>query len=333
MSVKQHLREAFPGRPEEMPSLDGATGWLNSEALRTDALRGSVVVVEFWTYSCINWLRTLPYVRAWSENYRAEGLVTIGVHSPEFSFEHDVENIRRAARDMNIEYPIAIDSDFAIWRAFGNQYWPALYFVDAQGRIRHHHFGEGEYVPSERMIQQLLAESGRAGVDHDPVPVAGIGAEAAADWDSLRSPESYLGYQRAESFASPGGSVSNVAAEYTVPDELRLNRWALSGNWTIRGEAAVLNAAGGKITYRFEARDLHLVMGATTPDATVRFRVLVDGLPPGAAHGVDVDDEGNGVVREPRLYQLVRQPGRIRERTFEITFLDPGLQGYVFTFG
>jgi thiol-disulfide isomerase/thioredoxin len=317
----------------ELPSLDSATGWLNSEPLTAAGLSGRVVVVNFWTYSCINWLRSLPYVRAWAEKYQDSGLVVIGVHSPEFTFEKDLDNVRRAVKDMRIDYPVAIDSDHAIWRAFRNNYWPALYFIDAQGHIRHHHFGEGEYERSETVVRQLLAEAGADGVDDELVLVDGEGAEAAADWGSLQSPENYVGYRRAENFASPGGAVRDERHSYLAPTRLRLNRWALTGDWTVEGEAALLNEADGQLVYRFHARDLHLVMGPARPGASARFRVLIDGQPPGAAHGIDIDEQGDGVVIEQRLYQLIRQPGRVTEHTFEITFLDPGVRAYVLTFG
>jgi thiol-disulfide isomerase/thioredoxin len=317
----------------ELPALSGAIEWLNSEPLTADALRGNVVLVNFWTYSCINWLRSLPYVRAWAEKYRADGMVTIGVHTPEFPFEHDVDRVRRAATDMEVEYPIAIDSDYAVWQAFDNNYWPALYFVDAAGRIRHHQFGEGEYEQSEVVIQQLLAEAGVDDDRHELVSVDARGIEAAADWSSLKSPESYIGYERAEHLASPGGAVLDERHVYEAPDRLRRNRWALSGDWTVEGTSAVLNDPDGRIAYRFEARDLHLVMGPSARGTPVRFRVLIDGEPPGADHGIDVDDRGDGTATEPRLYQLVRQHGPVTERTFEIVFLDAGVQAYVFTFG
>jgi thiol-disulfide isomerase/thioredoxin len=282
------IRLPIEGR---LPSLGRATGWLNSQPLTTAGLRGKVVLVEFWTYSCINWLRTLPYVRAWAEKYKDRGLVVIGVHAPEFEFEKDVDNVRRAAQDMRVDYPIAIDSDHAIWRAFNNQYWPALYFVDAQGRIRHHQFGEGEYEQSEVVIQQLLAEAGVGGIGQELVSVDARGAEAAADWGSLKSPENYVGYDRTENFASPGGAVLDKRRVYAVPARLRLNQWALSGDWTLKKQATVLNKANGGIAYRFHARDLHLVMGPTARGTSVRCRVLIDGQPPGAAHGIDVDDQ------------------------------------------
>jgi thiol-disulfide isomerase/thioredoxin len=317
----------------EMPSLGGATVWLNSPPLAEAGLRGKVVLIDFWTYTCINWLRTLPYVRAWAEKYRDHGVVVIGVHTPEFSFEHDLENVRRAAKDMRIEYPIAIDNDYAIWSAFNNHYWPALYLVDAQGRIRYHQFGEGAYEQSEMILQQLLAEAGIGGIDHELVSVDAQGTEAAADWGDLRSPENYVGYERTENFASPGGAVLDQPRVYAAPARFSLNHWALAGEWTVEREATVLDKANGRIVYRFHARDLHLVMGPAARGTSVRFRVLIDGLPPGEAHGIDVDDQGNGTVTEQRLYQLIRQPKPIADRQFEIEFLDSGVQAYAFTFG
>ena len=316
-----------------MPLLEGATGWINSEPLSPASLHGRPVLVQFWTFTCINWLRTLPYVRGWYEKYRGDGLVVLGVHTPEFDVEHDVEHVRRAAGEMGIAFPIAVDSDYRIWRAFGNQYWPALYFADTEGRIRHHRFGEGEYEYSEIVIQLLLAAAGATGIGKDIVSVAGRGIEAPADWDSLRSPETYLGYTRAANFASPGGASRDVPADYALPETLRLNHWALAGRWTVGRQAAVLDEVGGAISHRFQARDLHLVMAPGPADQPVRFRVSLDGAAPGTAHGVDVDDEGDGVVTEPRLYQLIRQPPPIGERTFEIAFLDAGVRAYVFTFG
>jgi len=317
----------------ELPSFDGATGWLNSPPLTAAGLRGKVVLAGFWTYTCINWLRQLPYVRAWAGKYSGQGLVVIGVHTPEFAFERNLDNVRRAVQDMRVAYPVAIDNDYAVWRAFDNHYWPALYFADAQGRIRHHHFGEGEYQQSEMIIQQLLAEAGSAGAGHELVSVDARGVEAPADWDSLRSPENYTGYERTENFASPGGALPGKRHVYAAPAELRLNHWALSGDWTMEEQATTLNTAGGQIACRFRARDLHLVMGPAAPGTSLRFRVLIDGQPPGAAHGTDADGEGNGTVTEQRLYQLIRQPGPVTGRGFEITFPDPGVQAYAFTFG
>jgi thiol-disulfide isomerase/thioredoxin len=317
----------------ELASLGIATEWLNSPPLTADGLRGKVVLIDFWTYSCINWRRQLPYVRAWAEKYKDQGLVVVGVHAPEFAFEKDIDNVRRAAKDTRVDYPIVIDNDHAIWRAFNNEYWPALYFVDAQGRIRDHQFGEGEYEQSEKIIQQLLAEAGNSGIGHALVSVDARGAEAAADWSDLRSPENYVGYERTENFASAGGATSDKSRVYAVPARLVLNHWALSGDWKMQKNDIVLNKANGRIAYRFHARDLHLVMGPAAPGTSVRFRVLIDGQPPGAAHGVDVDDQGNGTVTEPRMYQLIRQPGPIIDRQFEIEFLDSGVEGFSFTFG
>jgi thiol-disulfide isomerase/thioredoxin len=317
----------------ELPSLHGATGWLNSPPLTPAGLRGKVVLVNFWTYTCINWLRQLPYVRAWAAKYAGQGLVVVGVHTPEFGFEHDPANVQRAVRDFLIDYPVAIDGDYAVWLAFDNHYWPALYFADAQGRIRHHHFGEGEYQQAEMVIQQLLAEAGSASVDHEPVSVDARGVEAPADWASLRSPENYTGYERTENFASPGGVLPGEPHVYRAPAELRLNHWALAGDWTMGEQPATLDAADGRIAYRFHARDLNLVMGPAVLGTSVRFAVLVDGEPPGAAHGADVDAQGNGTVTEQRLHQLIRQPGPVIDRTFEIAFLDRGVEAYAFTFG
>jgi thiol-disulfide isomerase/thioredoxin len=316
-----------------LPSFEGATGWLNSPPVAAPDLRGKVVLVNFWTYTCINWLRQLPYVRAWAGKYSGQGLVVVGVHTPEFAFERNVDNVSRAVREMKVDYPVAIDSDYAVWRAFDNHYWPALYFADAAGQIRHHHFGEGEYQQSEMVIQQLLAEAGHAGAGHEMVSVDARGAEAPADWAALRSPENYTGYERTENFASPDGAALGMRHSYTAPAQLRRNHWALSGDWTMGAQATTLNAANGQIAYRFHARDLHMVMGPAVPGTSVRFRVLVDGQPPGAAHGVDVDEQGDGTVAEQRLHQLIRQPGPITDRTFEITFLDPEVQAFAFTFG
>ena len=317
----------------EFPSLGGATEWLNSPPLTAAGLRGKVVLIDFWTYSCINWRRSLPYVRAWAEKYKNQGLVVIGVHSPEFEFEKDVDNVRWAAKDMRIDYPIAIDSDQTIWGAFKNDYWPALYFIDAQGQIRHHQFGEGEYEKAEGIIQQLLAEAEVSGIGHGLVSVDGRGAEAAADWGDLKSPENYVGFERTENFVSRDGAILEKPHVYTAPKQLRLNHWALSGDWTIGKQATVLNKADGRIAYRFHARDLNLIVGPTMPGASVRFRVLIDGQPPGAAHGVDVDGQGNGTVTESRLYQLIRQSKPIVDRLVEIEFLGPGVAAFDFTFG
>jgi hypothetical protein len=312
--VQQLASAAGTTEDGELASLAGATQWL-------------------WTYTCINWLRTLPYVRAWAEKYRDQGLVVIGAHTPEFPFEHDIDNVRRAVEVMRLPYPIAVDSDYAIWRGFNNHYWPALYFVDAQGRPRHHQFGEGEYEQAERFIQQLLAEAGATGVGHDLVSVEGRGFEAPGDWADLKSEENYVGYDRTEGFASPGGATLGQPRVYAAPARLGLNRWALAGDWTVEKGASVLNKPDGRIVYAFHARDLHVVMGPTVKGRAVRFRVRIDGQPPGAAHGLDVDDQGMGTVIEQRLYQLIRQPMPIAERQFEIEFLDPGVAAYGFTFG
>ncbi len=296
-------------------------------------MRGKVVLVEFWTYTCVNWLRTLPYVRAWAAKYHDKGLVVIGVHTPEFGFEKNLDNIRRAMKEMQIAYPVAVDSNYAIWNAFGNEYWPAMYFIDAQGRIRHHHFGEGDYEQSERTIQQLLVEAGNHGVGNGLVSVDPKGLEAAADWSDLKSEENFLGFERTENFASPGGVVTNQRHGYEVPAQLGLNDWALSGEWTMENEGVVLNEPGGRIAYRFHARDVNLIMGARSRGASVRFRVLVDGQPPGTAHGSDVDENGYGSVSEQRTYQLIRQPKPIVDRQFEIQFLGPGVEAFDFTFG
>jgi thiol-disulfide isomerase/thioredoxin len=314
----------------ELASFSGAIEWLNSPPLTPAGLRGKVVLVDFCTYTCINWLRQLPYVRAWAAKYADHGLVVVGVHTPEFGFEHNLDNVRR---EMRVDYPIAVDNDYAVWRAFDNYYWPALYFADARGQIRHHRFGEGEYQQSEMVIQQLLADAGSAGAGHDLVSVDARGIEAPADWASLRSAENYTGYDRTENFASPGGAVLGKRHAYTATPELRLNQWALSGEWTIDEQAATLEQADGAVIDRFHARDLNLVMGPAAPDAPVRFRVRLDGQPPTAAHGIDVDEEGTGTLAEQRLHQLIRQPGPVTDRTFEITFLDPGAQIYSFTFG
>ena len=316
----------------QLPSFEGAAGWLNSPALTDRDLRGKVVLINFWTYTCINWLRQLPYVRAWAKKYSGQELVVIGVHTPEFSFEHDVDNVRWAVQDMRVGYPVAIDSDYAVWRAFDNHYWPALYFADTEGRIRHHYFGEGEYQRSEMIIQQLLVEAGFE-TSRDMVSVDPRGAEAPADWTTLRSPENYTGYGRTEDFASPGGILPDEPGSYTLPAQLMLNRWALVGDWTITQEASRLNTANGQIAYRFRARDLNLVMGRAATANPVRFQVRLDGHSPDTAHGTDLDGQGEGTVVEPRLYQLIRQHGPVTEHTFEITFLDPGAEAYAFTFG
>jgi thiol-disulfide isomerase/thioredoxin len=309
-----------------LPSLSGAADWINSKPLEPEDLRGHVVLVNFWTLTCINWLRQEPYVRAWSQAYRDDGLIVIGAHTPEFSFEHDIERIRQATSERGIDYPVAVDSDYAIWRAFDNEYWPALYFADAEGLIRDRHFGEGRYERSEREIQRLL------GLTRELVSVKGIGVEAGADWDHVRTPETYLGYGRGENLASPGGAAFDQPRGYEPPEHLNLNHWSLAGDWTIGREQVTLNQSGGSIAYRFHARDAHLVLSAAEP-VPIPFRVKLDGESPGLSHGVDVDGDGNGVLRDGRLYQLVRQTGAIRDRTLEITFSEAGAEAYVFTFG
>ncbi|MDQ0468910.1 cytochrome c biogenesis protein DipZ [Labrys wisconsinensis] len=316
-----------------MPSLNGAVQWLNSPPLTAEGLRGKVVLIDFWTYSCINCLRAIPYVEAWARKYRDQGLVVIGVHAPEFAFERNVANVEKAIRDLGIDYPVAIDNDYAIWRAFNNEYWPAHYFIDAKGRIRHHHFGEGEYDGSEKVIQALLAEAGHAPAAASLVTVDARGVHAAADMANVQSPETYIGYERAENFASPGGADHDRAKRYSAAPSLDLNQWSLGGDWTIGAEAATLNAAEGTLTYRFHARDLHLVLGPGSDGKPVRFKVLVDGKPPQTDHGTDTDADGNGTIVGQRLYQLVRQAGAPSDRTFEIEFLDPGAQAFAFTFG
>jgi thiol-disulfide isomerase/thioredoxin len=305
-----------------LPGFDGATGWLNSPPLSADDLRGKVVLVDFWTYTCINWLRTLGYVRAWFEKYADDGLVLVGVHTPEFPFERDVDNVRAAVEEMRVAYPVALDSDYAVWDAFANRYWPAVYIADAEGRIRHHQFGEGGYDECEHVIQELLREAGRDSVSDGLVSVNGNGFEAQADWANLETPETYLGSEQARNFARE------------VPEAaLRLNQWTLSGDWAVERRASVLKDAGGQIAFRFHARDVHLVMGPPRRGASVPFRVRIDGEPPGAAHGLDVDEDGRGIVTQQRLHQLVREPRSIADRTLEITFLEPGVEAYSFTFG
>ena len=335
--VRLPFLHGFPagqaGGQSELASVERADEWLNSPPLTASALRGKVVLIDFWTYTCINWLRTLPYVRAWAEKYRNQGLVVIGVHAPEFAFEKNINNVRRAVKDMRIDYPVAVDSDHLIWRAFNNQYWPALYFIDSKGSIRHHYFGEGAYEQSEMVIQRLLHEAGVGGIGDDLISVDARGLEAAADWGSLKSPENYLGYERTQNFASPGGALPNKPRMYELPARLRLNEWALFGDWTTKMDAAALNKANGSIAYRFHARDLHLVMGPAASGTSVKFRVLIDGQPPGAARGIDVDERGYGAVTEQRLYQLIRQPKPIADRQFQIEFLDSGVEAFAFTFG
>jgi Thioredoxin like C-terminal domain/AhpC/TSA family len=323
--------EASDGAPRELAAIVNAVEWINSPRLTASSLAGKVVLADFCTYTCINWLRTLPHIRAWAHKYR-QGLVMIGVHTPEFVFERNVDNVRRAVKQMKIEYPIVIDNDYSIWRAFDNQYWPAVYLVDARGRVRQHYFGEGDYDQAEIAIQRLLAEAGTS-IGGGAVPVDAGGVEAAADWGNLKSPENYVGYERTERFASRGGGQLDRRRVYAAPSRLTLNQWALSGDWTMGKQATVLHTPNGRIVYRFHARDVHLVMAPPPQGGAVRFRVSIDGQPPGPAHGLDLDDGGNGTVVEPRLYQMIRQPQPIVDRQFEITFLDAGVETYAFTFG
>ena len=315
------------------PSLDGATGWLSSQPLNLADLRGKVVLIDFWTYTCINWRRTLPYVREWASKYKDKGLVVIGVHTPEFSFEQKSENVSRSINEMNMDYPIALDNNFEIWHSFQNEYWPALYLIDAKGRVRYQKFGEGDYAESESQIQQLLKEASAKNVGDKPVVLQPGGFEAAADWENLGSSENFLGYDRIEGFTSPERVVVGKQIDYTVPEKLKLNKWGLSGKWIMGKESVSLSNENGKIIYRFHARDLHLIMGTTTQGTSVKFRVLIDGRPPGIAHGLDIDSDGNGTVTEQRMYQLVRQQGPVIDREFQIEFLDPGVEVFDFTFG
>jgi cytochrome c biogenesis protein CcdA/thiol-disulfide isomerase/thioredoxin len=339
VSEKEDRPAAVPARELKVegnfPSLAGATEWINSTPLTPESLRGKVVLIDFWTYSCINCLRTLPYVRAWAEKYRDAGLVVIGVHTPEFAFEKRSANVRKAAKDLGIDFPVAMDNDYAIWRGFDNRAWPAFYFIDAQGRIRHHQFGENRYDKAELVIQQLLAEAGqKIRVADGLVTPLGQGTQAAPGAQPALSGETYLGHERAHGFASPGGIVRDHAKVYQpASSSLRINQWAMAGDWTVEAERAVLNGVGGRIAYRFQARDLHLVLGPAANGKPVRFRVLVDGKPPLADHGSDTDAEGYGVVDAQKLYQLVRQAGGAKDRLFEIEFLDAGAQAYAFTFG
>ena len=317
--------------PSALSSLALATNWLNSPPLTPAALHGKVVLVNFWTYTCINWQRQLPYVRAWAQKYKDQGLVVIGVHTPEFEFEKNLDNVRRFTGELNVPYPVVVDTDYRIWNSFANRYWPALYFIDATGHVRHTQFGEGDYEQSETVIRQLLAEAGTQNLDRSFVSVNASGSQAQADWSDLKSPESYLGSDRSEGFASDG-QVVNAPMVYSIPAQLNPNQWALAGNWTVRPQLAASNATGGRIAYRFHARDLHLVMGPAQ-GKPVRFRVRIDGKSPGASHGTDIDADGNGTLTGQRLYQLVRQPQPIVDRTFEIEFLDPGAEAFAFTFG
>ena len=320
--------------PDEgrLGSFDRATGWLNSEPLTSEGLLGRVVLVDFWTYTCVNWLRTLPYVRAWADKYRDAGLTIVGVHTPEFGFERDLDNVVAQSRALGVEYPIAVDSDYGVWNDFANHYWPAVYLADAEGRIRYHHFGEGEYAPTEMVIQQLLMDAGADGVAEDLVAVEPIGLEVAADWRNLLTGETYLGYGQSSGFASDDLSAFDEPHAYAVPS-LRRNQWALSGTWTVARHAAILNEPGGRVAFRFHARDVNLVMGPPSRGASSAFHVTIDGQAPGAAHGTDVDGDGNGIVNEQRTYQLIRQVDALQDRLFEIEFLDQGVEAYCFTFG
>jgi len=329
-SDKSHLHVTVSG---ELSSLGSATAWINSPPLSETTLKGKVVIVQFWTFTCINWLRTLPYVRAWAAKYKKAGLVVIGAHAPEFVFERNLDNVRRSVTEMTVDYPVAVDNDYAIWRAFNNRYWPALYLLDARGRIRHHQFGEGGYTEIEGMIQQLLTETGASDVERQLAPVSGRGIEADADWADLKSAENYVGTERTENFASPGGLTTDRSRSYGLPNALALNHWALGGNWTARKDSITLDEPNGRIAYRFHSRDLHLVMGPPMGARPVRYRVFLDGQLATTAHGIDVDEHGNGIAAEQRMHQLIRQPRPIVDRLFEIEFLDKGVQAFSFTFG
>jgi thiol-disulfide isomerase/thioredoxin len=333
------LAHRLAGDAAELPieghlaSFDSATGWLNSEPLTPEGLRGRVVLVDFWTYTCVNWLRTAPYVRAWAAKYADAGLTVVGVHTPEFGFERDLDNIAAQSRNFRVEYPVAIDSDYGIWQAFSNHFWPAVYLADSQGRIRFHHFGEGEYAMTEMVIQQLLIDAGAQGIDHDLVEVEPHGLEVAADWRTLESPETYAGYGQSTSFASDDVAAFDEPHVYAARPQLPLNYWDLSGNWTVARHAAILNETGGRITFQFHARDVNLVMGPASKDSSTRFRVYLDGQIAEGTNGTDVGPDGRGTVDEQRTYQLIRQTGQIDDRRFEIEFLDAGVEAYCFTFG
>jgi thiol-disulfide isomerase/thioredoxin len=334
-SIAHRLAGDSVALPDEgrLASFDGATGWLNSEPLTPEGLRGRVVLVDFWTYTCVNWLRTLPFVRAWAAKYRDDGLMVIGVHTPEFGFERDIDNVVAQSRAVGVEYPIAVDSDYGVWRAFANHYWPAIYLADGQGRIRYHHFGEGEYEMTEMMIQQLLLDAGAGGIDRDLVMVEPRGLEVAADWRALLSPETYVGYRQSTGFASEDVARFDVPHVYAAAVQLPLNRWDLAGTWTVAGHAALLNEPGGRLAFQFHARDLNLVMGPASKGISIPFRIFLDGEVAAAAHGSDVEPDGHGLVTDQRTYQLIRQPGWIQDRLFEIEFLDAGVEAYCFTFG
>jgi thiol-disulfide isomerase/thioredoxin len=315
-----------------MPDLDGATGWLNSPLLGRQSLRGKVVLINFWTFTCINSLRPMPYLSDWAAKYGAQGFVVIGVHTPEFSFEHELRNVQDSVHNLNVPFPVAVDSNYRIWQAFNNQYWPAQYLIDAKGRVRYHHFGEGNYGEIERAIQELLKENG-ATVTSKTSSVSGVGIEAAPDWADARSPETYVGYRQAENFASRERVHKDSTEEFNAPASLSLNHWALSGSWNVNAESAVLQVAPGRVFFRFHSRDLHFVLTPSKNGTPIRFRVMLDGAPPGENAGADTAPDGTGVVREPRLYQLIRQKGLIKDQVFEIEFLDPGVQAFDFTFG
>ena len=333
------LAHRLAGERAELPvegrlaSFDGATGWLNSDPLTPEGLRGRVVLVDFWTYTCVNWLRTLPYVRAWAAKYEDAGLTVIGVHTPEFGFERDVDNIRARSRAFGIDYPIAVDSDYGVWTAFANHYWPAAYLADAEGRIRFHHFGEGEYAMTETAIQRLLLDAGAVDVDEDLAMVDPRGLEVAADWRTLQTPETYTGYGQAAGFASEASSAFDRPHAYAASARLPLNAWDLDGTWTVTRHAAVSSEPNARVAFQFHARDLNLVMGPAAKGAAVPFRVSLGGRPPGEAHGTDVDPEGRGTLDAQRTYQLIRQPGQIVDRRFEIEFDEAGAEAYCFTFG
>lgn len=334
-SIAHWLASDGGALPDEgrLASFDGATGWLNTEPLTPEGLRGRVVLVDFWTYTCVNWLRTLPYLRAWAAKYEDAGLTVVGVHTPEFGFERDIDNVVAQSRNLGVEYPIAVDSDYRVWGAFANRFWPAVYIADVEGRIRHHHFGEGEYPQTEMVIQRLLLDAGAQDLDLDLVTVEPRGLEVAADWHALRSPETYLGYGQSSGFASEGVAAFDLPHEYAAASRLPLNSWDLSGNWTVARHAVGSNASGGRIAFQFHARDLNLVMGPRVAGTAIPFRVTLDGAPVDDAHGSDVDAEGRGVVRDQNTHQLIRQPGPISDRLFEIEFLEAGAEAFCFTFG
>jgi thiol-disulfide isomerase/thioredoxin len=333
-SLVHRLADDSPDLPVEgrLASFEGAMGWLNSEPLTPEGLRGRIVLVDFWTYTCVNWLRTLPYLRAWNDLYADAGLTIVGVHTPEFGFEHDLDNVRAQAVELRVAYPIALDNDYGVWTAFANHYWPAVYVADAEGRIRYHHFGEGEYAMTEMVLQQLLTDTGVSGIGQDLVTVEPVGLEVAADWQAVRSSETYVGYGQSAGFASADSAAYDEPHGYELPP-LRLNDWGLSGTWTVARHAGQSQRPGGRVAFRFHARDLNLVMGPAVKGASIPFRVLLDGAPPSDAHGVDTSSDGTGIVRDQRTYQLIRQTGPIADRLFEIEFLDAGAEVYCFTFG